>query len=100
MYLLYLDGSGSVKNPTERHFVLAGVAVFERQIYHLISKFDSFVTSLNLGNAQNVELHASVMANGNRSVRAFATVVDKQDQPAPCRIVALWCVNRTHPTQG
>ncbi len=23
MYLLYLDGSGSVKNPTERHFVLA-----------------------------------------------------------------------------
>lgn len=64
MYLLYLDGSGSVKNPTERHFVLAGVAVFERQIYHLISKFDSFVASLNLGDAQRVELHASVMANG------------------------------------
>jgi len=105
MYLLYLDGSGSVKNPTERHFVLAGVAVFERQIYHLISKFDSFITSLNLGNAQRVELHASVMANGSkapwkgivrkerlriiesglkmlddahRSVRTFATVVDKQ----------------------
>ena len=50
MYLLYLDGSGSVKNPTERHFVLAGVAVFERQIYHLISK-----------------LHASVMANGSKA---------------------------------
>ena len=67
MYLLYLDGSGSVKNPTERHFVLAGVAVFERQIFHLISKFDSFVTSLNLGNAQHVELHASVMANGSKA---------------------------------
>ena len=105
MYLLYLDGSGSVKNPTERHFVLAGVAVFERQIFHLISKFDSFVTSLNLGDAQHVELHASVMANGrkapwkgivrkerlriiesslktldaaHRSVRTFATAVDKQ----------------------
>lgn len=104
MYLLYLDGSGSVKNPTERHFVLAGVAVFERQIYHLISKFDSFVASLNLGDAQRVELHASVMANGKApwkgivrkerlriiesalkvldeahgSVRAFAVVVDKQ----------------------
>ena len=105
MYLLYLDGSGSVKNPTERHFVLAGIAVFERQIYHLISKVDSFVASLNLGDAQRVELHASVMANGSRapwkgivrrerlqiiesglkmlndahnSVRAFAVVVDKR----------------------
>ena len=67
MYLLYLDGSGSVKNPTERHFVLAGVAVFERQIYHLISKIDSFVASLSLGNAQRVELHASVMANGSKA---------------------------------
>lgn len=36
----------SVKNPTDRHFVPAGVAVFEHQIY-LISKFDAFVTSLN-----------------------------------------------------
>ena len=105
LYLLYLDGSGSVRNPTERHFVLAGVAVFERQIYHLISKIDSFVASLNLGNAQRVELHASVMANGgkapwkgivrkerlrlielglealadaHKSVRSFAIVVDKQ----------------------
>ena len=41
MYLLYLDGSGSVRNPNERHFVLAGIAVFERQIYHEpISKLD------------------------------------------------------------
>ena len=31
MYLLYLDGSGSVKNPAERHFVLAGVSIFERR---------------------------------------------------------------------
>ena len=27
MYLLYLDESGSVMNPNERHFVLAGIAV-------------------------------------------------------------------------
>ena len=37
MYLLYLDGSGSVKNPNERHFVLAGVGVYEGQIYHLLA---------------------------------------------------------------
>ena len=105
MYILYLDGSGSVKNPNERHFVLAGVAVFERQIYHLISKTDAFVGSLDLGDAHDVELHGSVMANGSKlpwkgrsrqirldiiergldllkdahwSVRAFAVVVDKR----------------------
>ena len=67
MYLLYLDGSGSVKNPKERHFVLAGIAVFERQIYHLISKTDQFVSSLGLGNVHDVELHGSVMANGSKT---------------------------------
>ncbi len=105
MYLLYLDGSGSVKNPNERHFILAGVAVFERQIYHLIRQTDAFVSSLNLGNPHDVELHGSVMANGkdapwkgmvrrnrletivqgldllstaHNSVKMFAVVVDKQ----------------------
>ena len=67
MYLLYLDGSGSVRNPAERHFVLAGVAVFERQIYHLISRTDQFVSTLGLGAIHDVELHASVMANGRKS---------------------------------
>lgn len=105
MYLLYLDGSGSVRNPNERHFVLAGIAVFERQIYHLNSDSDKFVSSLGLGDPHEVELHGSVMANGGKSpwkgirrsqrleliqrslaliadahwsVRAFAVVVDKQ----------------------
>ncbi len=104
MYLLYLDGSGSVRSPSERHFVLAGVAVFERQIYHLISKADEFVASLDIGDFHDVELHGSVMANGkkapwkgmarqrrldtierglgllrgaHRSVKAFAVAVDK-----------------------
>ena len=66
MYLLYLDDSGSVKNPNERHFVLAGIAVFERQIYHLSSKTDEFVSSLNLGDGHDVELHGSVIASGKK----------------------------------
>ena len=67
MYLLYLDGSGSVKNPNERHFILAGIAVFERQIYHLIHEIDQFVSSLDRGEVHDVELHGSVMAGGRRS---------------------------------
>ena len=106
MYLLYLDGSGSVKNPNERYFVLAGISVFERQIYHLISETDKFVASLNLDDVHDIELHGSVMANGSRTpwkgiaprqkrldiiergldllrgahwgVRAFAVAVDKR----------------------
>ena len=67
MYVLYLDGSGSVKNENERHFVLAGIAVFERQIYHMISEADRFVDQLNLGDPHQVELHGSVMANGRKA---------------------------------
>ena len=106
MYLLYLDGSGSVMNPNERHFVLAGIAVFERQIFHLINSANRFVDDLGLGPPEDVELHASVMAGGrkgvwkgsmtrkqrletigralrvlanaHRTVRAFGVVVDKE----------------------
>lgn len=105
MYLLYLDGSGSVKNPNEPYFVLAGVSVYERQIFHLLKKSDEFVAALSLGDPHDIELHGSVMANGSKApwkgmtrrirldtidsslqlltsahhtVKAFAVVVDKQ----------------------
>ena len=65
MYLIYIDGSGSVRNPNERHFVLAGVSVFERQIYHLIKEVEEFVARLKLGVPEDVELHASAMARGS-----------------------------------
>lgn len=64
MYLLYVDGSGSVKNPNEKHFVLGGVSVFERQIFHLIKRMDEFAESLGLGSPEEIELHASVIARG------------------------------------
>ena len=64
MYVLYMDGSGSVKNPGEHYFILAGIAVFERSIYHLIGKADEFVSSLNLGGSDEIELHGSAIAGG------------------------------------
>jgi len=105
MYLLYIDGSGTVKNPNETYFVLAGVAVFERQIYHIIKQIDEFVHDLNMEDSETAELHASDMASGkaqpwktmrrndrldiikhaldilsetHRSVRLFAVAVHKQ----------------------
>lgn len=105
MFLLYIDGSGSVGNPDEKHFILAGVAVFERQIFHMIEELDSLVNSFNLGPSNQIELHGSPMYQGKRgpwstvqraqrltmmhdalqvlthasqSVRAFGVAVDKQ----------------------
>ena len=94
------------QEPRERHFVLAGIAVYERQAYHLISRADSFVSSLNLDEVHDIELHGSTMANGKKaswkgmsrlerldtierglgllrdahwSVKAFAVAVDKHE---------------------
>ena len=64
MHLLYIDGSGSVGNPNERYFVLAGVSVFERQLYHAIAAIDDLVESFQIGPGEDVELHGSHMYSG------------------------------------
>lgn len=61
MYLLYLDDAGSVKNSGERHFVLAGIAVFERQAYWLQKGLDDLVTSLGHPEPGSLELHANAI---------------------------------------
>ncbi len=108
MHILYLDGSGTVRNPNERYFVLAGVALFERRIFHLIKAADKFIKNLQADHSplqdflpHEIELHASIMANGKRApwkgvpriarleiiesslslfdgARAFAVAVDKR----------------------
>ena len=115
MFVLYLDDSGSVKNRNERHFVLAGIAVYERQAYHLIGSVDNFVSSLNLGEVHDVELHGSAMANGKKapwkgmprlerldtierglgllsnahwSVKAFAVAVDTSMRPSKTTLLS------------
>ncbi len=40
MYLLYLDESGNENNPSDRYFVLGGMALFERQTYFLANAID------------------------------------------------------------
>jgi hypothetical protein len=65
MHLLYVDDSGSVGNPNETHFVLGGVAIFERAVYHVIKALDDTVAGFKLGGSvHNTELHANEMYNG------------------------------------
>lgn len=66
MHLLYMDDSGSVSNANEPFFVLAGVAVFERRLFHLISSADDVVRGFALGDPHEVELHGSPMYSGSK----------------------------------
>src|SRR3990170_4754883 len=106
MYLLYLDESGNPDDASDRHFVLAGLAVFERRTYWMqqaaeIIKATHFPTAPPLDfHAQPIrggkgfwrhitpELRAEVLAEiGNIMARApqaecvlFGAVVEKTDQ--------------------
>ena len=67
MHILYVDESGSVPDPNQDNFVLAGVAVFERGIYHLVKAADDLVASWNLlPDPESVEIHGSPMYQGRQ----------------------------------
>lgn len=64
MYILYVDDSGSVANANEKFFVLAGVAVYERALYHLIEATDNCVRTFGIGDENDIELHATDIYGG------------------------------------
>ncbi|HEY0393709.1 MAG TPA: DUF3800 domain-containing protein [Candidatus Elarobacter sp.] len=65
MYLLYLDESGSVKDASQQYFVLAGVALFERQTHWLAEKLEMLAARIDPADPASVELHGSPMLNGH-----------------------------------
>jgi hypothetical protein len=66
MHVLYVDDSGSAGNPKENYFVLAGVAIFERRLYHLITALDRVVAGFGLDESHEIELHGTTMYNGRK----------------------------------
>jgi hypothetical protein len=48
MHILYVDDSGDVGNVSDAYFVLGGISVFERGIYHLIKAADDVVASFGI----------------------------------------------------
>jgi hypothetical protein len=40
MYLLYLDESGNPDDPSDKHFVLGGAAIYERSTYFVSTALD------------------------------------------------------------
>lgn len=71
MHLLYLDESGSVADPTQQHFVLAGVSVFERKTHWIESDLNGIATKFAPQNPNTIELHGSPMRSGSDGWRNY-----------------------------
>lgn len=71
MHLLYCDESGSVPDPNQEHFVLAGVSLFERQGFWIASEIDKIAARFNSADPNSVELHGNAMLAGRKFWRQF-----------------------------
>ncbi len=72
MWLLYLDESGGPGNPTERHFVLGGFAVFERHTFHLSRRCDELARRFAPDDPEDLAFHASPKFAGRGRRRKVA----------------------------
>lgn len=64
MHFLYVDESGSVGDPTQRFFVLAGFSVFEREPHWIDKDLNDIAGRFNARQPEAVELHGHPMRSG------------------------------------
>ena len=69
MHILYLDDSGSVNNRSDRHIILAGLTVFERQIYWLSQEIDRIAERHFPDAPQEVEFRGTDIRAGKKQWR-------------------------------
>lgn len=71
MYILYADESGAMGDPAQRHFVLAGVAVFDRQTWWLSKALDQMIARIFPQDPESVELHGNHILGGKGAWRCL-----------------------------
>ena len=71
MHLLYIDESGSAGDRQQKHFVLAGISIFERQSYWIASELDKIAERINPADPMSVEFHGSPIYGGKKFWRQF-----------------------------
>ncbi|MEQ1602290.1 MAG: DUF3800 domain-containing protein [Methylophilaceae bacterium] len=71
MHLLYIDESGSVSDPNQEYFVLAGVSVFEKKTHWVEQPLNNIASSFNSQEPWSIELHGSPMRSGRDGWKAF-----------------------------
>ena len=64
MFLLYLDDAGSVASKSDRHYVLGGICLFERQVHFLSKAMDSLAATICPTDPEALEFHGSHMLPG------------------------------------
>lgn len=69
MYLLYLDDSGSVANAADRHIILAGVAVFERQPHWFSERLDNIAQRVWPDGPETLEFRGADILGGKKQWR-------------------------------
>lgn len=78
MHLLYADESGSISDPSQRFFVLAGVAVFERSTHWVEVELNQIAARFNPAEPHEVELHGSPMRTGSHGWSDHGQALRKQ----------------------
>lgn len=71
MHLLYVDESGSVTDPAQKYFVLAGVAIFERKTHWVEQPLNDIASQFSPHDPHAIELHGSPMRSGRDGWKAF-----------------------------
>ncbi|MDR1462601.1 MAG: DUF3800 domain-containing protein [Azoarcus sp.] len=80
MHLFYVDDSGSVTDPSQKYFVLAGVAVFERKTHWIEQVLNDVAMRFSPADPYAIELHGSPMRAGRDGWKAH---------PLPDRLAAI-----------
>lgn len=69
LHLLYLDDSGSARNPEDRYVILAGVAVFERQPFWFSKQLDRLAAEISPEAPDSVEFRGGDIITGRKHWR-------------------------------
>jgi hypothetical protein len=78
MYLLYIDESGSIDDPEQQYFVLAGVCAFERTTHWIEQSLNDIAERFAPTRSHQLELHGSPMRSGREGWKRFPLHVRQQ----------------------
>jgi len=88
MYLLYVDESGSVGDKAQRYFVLAGLAVFERDPHWIEQDLNEIACRFNPDEPEQIELHGSPIRSG-KGLWRHVTVVEREKAISDALIIGV-----------
>ena len=94
MHLLYADESGSIGDPAQNHFVLAGVSVFERETHWVETELNKIAARFSPHAPHDIELHGSPMRTGRHGWDQHPQA-DRHQAIIDALNVGVWADTRT-----